>query len=344
MKEVNFYIPSERIFHTTACIAQGFIELGFKVRSNVPFCLENIDSRGISTPFRVTTPPPFHEITEANGGLFIIDVTHGFGPHEELIKYLNKRSVFIINMADSANFQDFPEGLRVATAHYNKYAIRRGNFYPMPFGLSADIISLASSLNVVHNRRPKVIQNFKPSLSQGVRNFLAVSLEKRLESLELMSYEYFTDRDYAESLSTTMFICAYGGEIYRDLNRANLYGDNSFESSQTYQFKQLNEEYVVLRWDSWRLYEAAVFGCIPIQLDYDKYGFHLHVSLSHSCYVSVDFSNIESTIHKIINLKQNVRTSYEISQELRGMTLRHFSPLALATYSLEILDQGVRAE
>ena len=337
MKEVNFYIPSKRIFHTTACIAQGFIELGFKVRSNIPFSVQNIDSRGISTPFSLTTPPPLHEINEANDGLFIIDVTHGFGPHEELIKHLNKKNFFIINMADSANFQDFPEGLKVATAHFNKYAIREGNFYPMPFGLSADIIKLASSFNMFANRRPKIIHNFKPSLSQGVRNFLAISLENRLESLNLLSHEYSTGRDYAESLSRTSFICAYGGEIFRDLNRASLYGDNSFETNQTYKFKQLTEEYVVLRWDSWRFYEAAVFGCIPIQLDFNKYGFELNASLDDGCYVNVDLANLESSVNKILDINRSVSSFCEVSQELRSWALTHFCPAALAIYALNIL-------
>lgn len=338
MKEVNFYIPSKRIFHTTACIAQGFIELGFKVRSNVPFSLENIDSRGISTPFSLTTPPPFHEINEASDGLFIIDVTHGFGPYEELIKYLNKKSFFIINMADSANFQDFPAGFKVATAHYNKYAVREGKFFPMPFGLSVDIINLSSSFNLVDNRRPKIIQNFKPSLSQGVRNFLAVSLEKRLESLDLMSYEYFAGRDYAESLARTMFICAYGGEIYRDLNRARLYGDNSFESNQTYKFKRLTEEYVVLRWDSWRFYEAMAFGCLPIQLNLEDYGMKVNVPISLGDYIPINLRNLDHAVQKIDVIKNNYEEFNRASNESRAWSVLNFSPRALAVYSLEIFE------
>ena len=338
MKEVNFYIPSERIFHTTACIAQGFIELGFKVRSNVAFSVQNIDSRGISTPFSLTPPPPFHEINEANDGLFIIDVTHGFGPHEELIKHLNKKNFFIINMADSANFQDFPEGLKVATAHYNKFAIREGNFYPMPFGLSADIIKLASSFNVIDKRRQKIIHNFKPSLSQGVRNFLAISLEKRLDSLNLMSYEYLAGQDYAESLARTMFICVYGGDIYRDLNRASLYGDNSFESNQTYKFKRLIEEYVVLRWDSWRFYESMIFGCLPIQLNLEGYGMKVNAPISPGDYIAVNLYNLDHALQKINDLKENTTDFNRASNELRTWAALNFSPRALSVYSLEILE------
>jgi hypothetical protein len=338
LKEVNFYIPSKRIFHTTACIAQGFIELGFKVRSNVPFSFENIDSRGISTPFSLMTAPHFYEINESTDGLFIIDVTHGFGEHEQLIKYLSKKNVFLINMADSANFQDFPVELKVATAHYNKFAIREGNFYPMPFGLSADIIKLASSFNVIDKRRPKVIHNFKPSLSQGVRNFLAVSLEQRLDSSNLMSYEYLAGQDYAESLARTMFICVYGGDIYRDLNRASLYGDNSFESNRMYKFKQLTEEYVVLRWDSWRFYEAMIFGCLPIQLNFEVYGMKVNVPIPVNDYISVSFNNLDSTVQKIIEVKDSVTKLNQASNDIKTWATLNVSPRALAVYSLEILE------
>jgi hypothetical protein len=339
MKEVNFYIPSKKIFHTTACIAQGFIELGFKVRSNVRFSLENIDSRGISTPFSFMTPPLFHEINEATGGLYIIDVSHGFGSNEELIHYISKKNVFLINMADSANFQDFPSELKVATAHYNKYAMREGKLYPMPFGLSADIVRLASSFNLVTNRYPKVIQNFKPSLSQGVRNFLAISFERKLDHLKMMSYEFKQEQGYAESLANTMFICAYGGEIYRDLNKANLYGDNSFAGNRLYEFKQLNREYVVLRWDSWRFYEASVFGCIPIQLDFKEYGFEFYAPADQQDFIAINLSAIDEAVESVLSLSKAPTQAQDFSRQISQRSILRFAPRSLAQYALRILEE-----
>lgn len=338
MREINLYCPSGRAFHTTACLVQGFMELGVSIKSNINFSSETIDSRGISTPFSTTKLPKVDKLDLNHVGPILVDITHGFGDLELLQKLILKKDLLIINMSDSANFQDFPEGVKIATAHLNKFAKRSGRFFPMPFGLSNDLIELGARGNDFSKRLPKVIQNFKPSLSQGVRNFLALSLE---ELLTHKGYLYATSssRDnYVDLLQSHMFICAYGGELYRDLQVADKFGDNSFQNNPAYKFREIKQEYVVLRWDSWRFYEAAVFGCLPLQLDYVKYGFDMPKPLSEDLYVKVDLKNINLTIDRLENLITNTKLYEETSCALRRWTLENYSPVALARYVLGLLD------
>lgn len=339
MKSVFIYCPTEKLFHTTACLIQGFEALNFKIKSNARINRDIVDSRGISRPFSITDPPFIERAEPTNTDIVLIDVTHGFGDLDNLNRLLENKYALLINMSDHANFQDYTSRVNILTAHKNNFVERIGNFYPMPFGLSSDIIhrhrSLSKSLGIRENI---VLSNFKPSLAQGVRNFLSLSLEEAISKSGNLRRGAISQDKYPDFLTENKFICTYGGDIYRDLRLAGDYGDDPFFGNNTYAFKKLEKECVILRWDSWRVYEAGLFGCIPLMLDYDIYGFSLNSTPPQELYINIDMSNMGASLSKLEELILKDNMAEDISKSLSEWFLDKYCPEALASHTLNIID------
>ena len=266
--KVNFYFPAGRIFHTAACLMQGFYMLGHRVASNVKPTAETIDSRGISTPFSITSPDFVQPLVDRRDGFLIIDITHGVDDLTREIAAVEDPDTFaLLNMSDTANFMDYDPRYRVFSAHQNRFATRRGTIYPMPFGMSQDLIIRTEPFRNNTQRNGKVLSNFRPSLSQSVRNALALMLEEPLNQAGLLDRGIWSDEEYLKKLATSSAILAYGGDFYRDLSKAEAFKDNP-----QYHFQTFEREVVILRWDSWRFYEGLAAGLRVVTLSHEEYG------------------------------------------------------------------------
>jgi hypothetical protein len=250
---------------------QGFYMLGFRVASSVKPALETIDSRGISRPFAVTDSSFVEPLTDRRDGFLIIDITHGVDDlTREICAVEDPDSFALLNMSDTANFMDYDPRYRVFSAHQNRFATRRGTIYPMPFGMSQDLIIRTADARKVERRNGMVLSNFTPSLSQGVRNALSIMLEEPLAQQGKLDRGSWTEEEYLKKLSSASAILAYGGDFYRDLSTAE-----AFKENPQYRFKTFERDVVILRWDSWRLYEGIAAGCVPTLLCPSTYGFDL---------------------------------------------------------------------
>jgi hypothetical protein len=310
---------------------QGFYMLGYRVASSVKPTPETIDSRGISRPFAVTDPSFIEPLTDRRDGFLIIDITHGVDDlTREICAIEDSDSFALLNMSDTANFMDYDPRYRVFSAHQNRFATRRGTIYPMPFGMSQDLIIRTADARKVERRNGMVLSNFTPSLSQGVRNALSIMLEEPLAQKGILDRGLWSEELYLKKLSSASAILAYGGDFYRDLSKAE-----AFEENPQYRFKTFEKDVVILRWDSWRLYEALASGCAPVITDPSKYGFSYFCSDSiHSDFVdAAHLLELENMIDPIHTLSQNSgATGGNERDEMTGCAGCEFCPQPMAQY------------
>jgi hypothetical protein len=331
-KRILFSFPNGIIFHTSACLIQGLIELGHLVNIFEPQENLKIDSRGISTP-SIPGGLNFQPPIDSNYDSLLLDVTHGYGESIELInKFLILGlPVSIINMSDSANFHDYDPRFTVFSAHTSSFARRKGSIVPMGFGLSNDIIKRSQEVDSLTAKRSNVvISNFKPSLSQSVRNFLSFTLERKLSLEGVLSYGFTEAVEYVRRLIDAKLILCYGGDFYRDLSSAE-----AFSNNPSYHFDDLQQDVVILRWDSWRFYEACVFGCIPVHLDFKRYGMSLPVLPNDKFCLQIRLDNIEVEAKRIIQLIYSDEECANLSREARKWVIDNYSPKAMARYFIE---------
>jgi hypothetical protein len=84
----------------------------------------------------------------------------------------------------------------------------------------------------------------------------------------------------------------------------------------------------LIQYDSWRLWESLVAGCVTIHVDFDKYGIMLPVMPENwKHYIGVDLGDIEGSIAKI---RANLPHFAEIARAGREWALANYSPKVVA--------------
>lgn len=93
---------------------------------------------------------------------------------------------------------------------------------------------------------------------------------------------------------------------------------------------------VVLRWDSWRFFEAAVMGCAPIHLDFEKYGMSLPVNPTPwEHYIPVDMANVSNLAGRLqSSLSVDPDFIKRIGMNARRWVIDNYSPKTQAQYVL----------
>lgn len=340
MPQVDFLIPTQKPTHIACCLMQGFHQLGWEVFANVDSS-NWIDTRGISTPFARTSGDFIQKVAQLVHGLLIVDVSKGQGVYVDSLRdTLKHRPVILVNMDDAANFVDYDEGYLTFTTHYNRLALRHGSLRPIGFSLSQDIVDLAAETDLTR-KQDYVIKNFTPSFQQSVRNSLELCFIEGLKNHFPLHEELTTPEQYAQELAGATLVAAYGGEYLPPMMRNTYLRERMAGGPQAglYDFKNFDTESAVLRWDSWRFFEAALFACAPIQLDFDKYGFELPVKPTPwEHYIPIDMTTVSALPAR---LRQMVDADPDalarIGRQARAWVLEHYAPKPVASY---VLDQA----
>jgi hypothetical protein len=307
--------------------------LGYRVASSVKPTPEKIDSRGISRPFAVTDPSFIEPLIDRRDGFLIIDITHGVDDlTREICAVEDPDSFALLNMSDTANFMDYDPRYRVFSAHQNRFATRRGTIYPMPFGMSQDLIVRTADARKVERRNGMVLSNFTPSLSQGVRNALSLMLEEPLAQKGILDRGLWSEELYLKKLSSASAILAYGGDFYRDLSKAE-----AFNGNPQYHFETFEKDVVILRWDSWRPYEGLAAGCAPVVLEMEHYG--LSGMPADECIASIDI-RLEASLERLKSglIKAHALRMGEKNAAVQA-SIDKVGPSGLATYAIKTIDK-----
>jgi hypothetical protein len=334
--EFSFFFPTKDRggSHIVGCLMQGLQLLGHKIYSNAP--MTEFKSHGIFPPFSRLMSEDIQITSDLSRGHLIVDAFNGLGDFEKSLKNSARNNkIVLLDMNDGCNLRDYDDNFLVFITHFNKLALRGGKIFPIGFGLSEEAIQLAGQ-HIFSERKKDILRNFRPSNNQSVRNGLDLSLLPLLRD-HFMITESFSDPDqYIRDLLTHKAVLAYGGDLYKDL-RQNEY----FASFKDLVFKEIASEPVVLRFDSWRFYEAALFGCCPISLDFDRYGLETSANpMAWSEYIPIDFSRIETTTSRIVEeVSKDSFFLEKIGLNARKWVINNHSPRATAMRVLETMTQ-----
>ncbi len=326
--KINFFSPNKVIHHSTACLIQGLLDLGHEIAININ--PQFVQSNGIYKPFYNAKQIPGVTITNnLSEGMLVADISNGIGEFQsKLLDSAKKNPIVLINMHDGANWYDYEPEFLVFTGHFNKYAKRKGRIYPLGFGVSQEAIQNVKGPIV---KTGMFLRNFRPSNHQSVRNALDLILIPKLEKLGPITQNITTHQEYEEDLKGHRIVLSYCGDFYKDL-RKNPYF-LSHENSQMINFEKIIDDPVILRFDSWRFYEAALFQACPMGLNFEKYGLDNGANPKEwQEYIPINLDEIDETVDRLgFYLKNDVTKINEIGERAQQWVIREHSPIAIAT-------------
>ncbi len=332
--EFSFFFPTNDRggTHIVGCLMQGLHQLGHKIYSNIP--VHEFVSHGIFPAFSSLFPGEIEVTPDMSRGCLIVDAFNGLGNFSRpLIDAAKTNKIVLLDMNDSSNYRDYDESFLVFKVHSNSNAIRGGRIFPMGFGITQEAIEFTKQ-EEFSLARDGILRNFRPSINQTVRNCLDLILVPRLKDHFKITENISTQSQYLTDLKTHKAVLAYGGDIYNDL-RLNPY----FLGNKEFEFQKLASEPVIMRFDSWRYYEAALFGTCPIALDFERYGLETGANpVAWKEYIPIDFSQINATMSKIVKSAQDDPLFFEkIGRNARDWVLNNHSPVAVAQRILNVL-------
>ncbi len=331
--------------HTAICLAEGFQEMGIPIYANRNYWYLGDSNRYLFN---------FNKyITVNDCAICIASISNLTGipsQDHEIVRTIIKPMLdsninfkILLNITDQIEIF-IPELLDlnyVFRSHMNRFIAYPINFVPWPFGVSNRIKNTVGIPAPFSERRREILVNFRPSADQSVRVALEYTLmpwlsymftinrtvEHRganltIDSDDNLNYTYqqqIGDRhhsSYYQRLKNSIACCTYGGTfIYTNI--------------------ESNTDFAIARWDSWRLWESLVAGCVAINLDFDKYGFQLPIMPENwKHYVGVDIANPKEIVDKF---KENPSLMSSIASEGRKWVLEHYTPVPTACYFLDII-------
>lgn len=332
--EFSFFFPTNDRggTHILGCLMQGLIQLGHKVYSNIP--VQEFSSNGIYPPFSGLYADQVEITSDMSKGHLIVDHFNGLGNFlEPLVNSAKKNKIVLVDMYDACSFRDYDENFLVFRAHFNKFALRSGKIFPIGFGVSQEAIESSSNYKMV-SRGQDVLRNFRPSHNQSVRDCLDLILLPKLKRHFNITEHVVSEAQYLRDLRSHKAVLTYGGMFYRDL-RLNPF----FLGNKLYEFKELVSEPVILRFDSWRYYEAALFGSCPISLDFDRYGLETSANpVSWTEYIPIDISDLSQLTAELFDAVRGDSMFLEkIGQNARNWVLQNHTPKSMANRLLQIM-------
>ncbi|MBY0429981.1 MAG: hypothetical protein K2Q10_02190 [Rhodospirillales bacterium] len=335
-KGVFFNLPTSRAHYVSACLMEGLSDLGIVVHANVENP-EVANNSPVLRPLREALVPR-GEMRPGAYGYFVTDISdlHPF----EIYDIANDSAfpmAFLSNNDDST-FTALPTGIPFFVVHESFHVSRGGDRYPLGFGLPRHLAAEPPALPSFGQRRAAVLNNFGFSDRQDVRWALELSyvrrLERRLPILRAWPPQRMAPDEYVQALKTCALCLAYGGTF-----KVNMWDEEAFRDNPAvdacYRGMAFARQPVVMRWDSWRFWEALAHGCVPVHLDFEKYGFRLPVMPEKwRHYVPIDMEDINGSVDGLL---ANLDRLEEISEAGHRWAFEHYGPAACARRFLDVV-------
>lgn len=301
MKKYFVFSTSDHVGYITSQFIQGARLFGAEVTTNLSrpdcdgrFMKADIQSLGLNSREQ---PSDDEEI--------IIDETRMLSSFDDLgegfLNSLCSRSdserIRLIYSNDDANFISFPSEISCYVPHQIKGFRKGASVCPIPWGITLECIE-ESRKGLNTKRLPgTVIQNFNSTNNQSVRESLLAALQSYTFKSLRLDERHLQGGDYAEQLRSSQLSMAFGGLFFWPRSDYDYMKKLMSERSLRLDvFAERERRVGVLRWDSFRFWETMAFGCIPIQLDFDIYGFLLpETPIGWQHYVPIDLMRIGDT-------------------------------------------------
>ncbi len=349
--------------HSLICLAEGFKALGIEYYSNVNYWLTNESPDSFLFRYNPEVESDDCDLIIISDELFtarnclpkrIFDI-------DQLARKKRSYLVAYVDHSDSVTFPFHEKDLQKIDFCFKSHRISNAwypsNFYPWPIGLSERILQQLTDVPSFFERKQQAICNFRPTLfgHHSLRQYVCEKFLPALQSLMPVNTTINPDEEttwasanaydrlmrsqtssrhvpsYYESLLTSQCILAFGGYFLSPFPRqhTSLPGRALRRIVEKLHLKTQ----LVDQWDSWRFWEALAAGCVPIHLDFDKYGFILPVMPENwKHYIGIDLDDLDGSISRI---EANLERLPEISAEGRSWAIEHYSPVAIARRFLE---------
>ncbi|TKX69204.1 glycosyltransferase [Halorubrum sp. GN11GM_10-3_MGM] len=232
---------------------------------------------------------------------------------------------------------------------------------PWSFGLTNRLLNYTEGFSD-YERSMEILVNFRVNhylrdvgilaLKKCANNTISLNYESDpMDHVPQSKYDKFlwerTGRrhypTYFKKLKRTRAIAAFGGyyvpPILREKYSSMNYIYNTILSYAPNQIvNYINMSNNIFQWDSYRLWEAWASGCVPIHVDFEKYGIKMpETPDNYKHYIGLDPA---SPNPKAADILRNQKTMESISNAGREWCIRNYSPSAQAK---RFLDQFERS-
>lgn len=327
---VYFQSDSTTFSYAATCLADGLQQLGIPVFSNIDYHEPLISDFAFIRNCDPELPG------QAACLLLDLQETAAFNNKMISIEPLHERFIALCMQDDVSGFC-LQGPAAMLCAHENSLRELDGARIPIGFGVSSAMIRRALRVVREQPRTERFLHNFRPSLNQEVRACLDLVLVPALQ-------QHFTvargtvggmrwSDEYFRLLASSTACLAYGGCFGQDLGQNDYFRGTKGDEQGLVRYRAPS---VVLRWDSWRFWEALVFGCLSVQLDFREYGFKLPVMPENwQHYVGINLADVRRDVERLMD--ERARLS-EIAWNGRIWALENYSPIAVARRFLATVD------
>ena len=316
-KGVYVHAVGGPLTHNAGCLIEGLMDLGIPVKISTA----QVTSRPTSMPLKgkdlgALVSPPY-----AGFAGYIIDISHTnqHAPFEGATGH-----IAYLNQSDIAAFARVPDGQLLFAAHDNRFAIKGDARQPIAFGLSNGLITATERRAVFAKRTRVILRNFRATLSQSVRALLDITFVPALERHVPIARDILAPDAYLDAMLDSPVCLAYGGEFYSPIMGNGYFAKHDPTLAAAHAFAQLDAPGLVLRWDSFRLWESFAAGCLTVHLDFAKYGFALPVmpeAWTH--YAPIDLDDIAGSVNRILAREKDWPA---IAEAGRAWAIQHYAP------------------
>ncbi|MBY0510673.1 MAG: hypothetical protein K2P94_11050 [Rhodospirillaceae bacterium] len=327
-KAVYFHAAGGPLTHNSGCLIEGMMDLGIPVKVSAP----QITSRPMSMPLKGVDLAPLVSPPYAGFSGYIADISHTnqFIPFEGV-----QGRLAYLNQSDIASFSRIPDEHLVFAAHENAFAGKGGRRHPIAFGLSKGLIAATEQRPAFATRKRGALRNFRATLNQSLRALLDISYVPALSKHMSVDRSILAPPAYLDAMLNTSVCLAYGGDFYTPIQDNNWFKKNDAPTAALHAFQRLEAPALVLRWDSFRLWESFAAGCLTVHLDFDKYGFALPVKpVAWRHYAPIDLDNIADSVAEMLDREKEWP---DIAEEGRAWAAAHYAPQPTAVRVLSAM-------
>lgn len=325
---VYIYAPDQTLTHFSGCLVEGLIDLGIPVKTNA----STLTSRPVSMPLRGVDLKDLKAEPLTGFAAYLVDIStnNTFIPFEGV----NPAPVAYISTSDISAFCEVPEPHILFATHDSSHAVKPGRRIPIAFGLANRLTTINSA--AMPDRNQVAIETFRPTLQQGVRAMLEMAFLPALEKRMPIERINAPPSEYLRTLANSAVCLSYGGDFYSPIMRNEWFKQHQPDLYAHHTFEHVSSS-VVLRWDSWRFWEALAAGCVAVHLNFDQCGFNLPVmpeAWTH--YIPLDLENLATSADAIWDRRSEWAT---ISEAGRAWAIEHYAPKPTAERVLAALAE-----
>ncbi len=340
--------------HGIVCLVEGLKSLGIEFYSNINYWKPSPEKEEYIFLHDPTVTPDDCSVVVLN------DLWFRYGkPFPENLFHSKRKYITVYielwkesNFALKPEFVNFDFVLKAQCNHRLKYP---SNCHPWAFGLSNRILRETAILPSFQERKNHLLVNFR--VGHSVRKIVGKKYLPRINSIlqidnfsdsfdvpPTSSYDYLqwsqTGRrhypNYYKRLRESVGCACFGGVLLPSWTRDPVSPTKLWHRILS---KLDLRPTQLVKWESWRFWEALAAGCVPFHLDYDKYGADFPVMPENwRHYIGIDLDNIQESIDRIADDPEGLE---RISTEGRLWALKYYSPIPTAQRFLETIGFSI---